>query len=652
MNAAVTARSPGAVLKFRSRGSDTGSMSCRAKIVACVLILSALVGVAAAGVAPGSQLIECDRADERITLSVDSHLDPSCTWTRGIRIVASGVTLDCQDALIASTTRRYGIEIEAPLGTALSNVTIRNCRVDGFLNSARVTREGFRDLAEGVEYENALSGIVIEDSVFTNSRGVGVFVDGYVTGVTLRRLHIENAGSTGVYLETGSKDNLVEDNTIVNNGYRENGPNGQLYEFSGLYVWYWGPGREGLAIDGARSSIVRNNYFSGNSAGGVFVYKNCGEYPERDRYFERRYGSHDNLIEGNTFVGSDNGVWVGSRMAENTFPMNCTDPEYLPGYRLDYAYDNVVRGNVFQDVTYGIRVEDDRITVEDNIFTSADPAHVAILFGTPVRTAELGLPVDGTVVTGNRASIAGNVNPYRWVHGHVNTTFADNWSHDRRAGVCEGVEPARGPFVMSVAIQVIPDPDNPPVVDPPPTLPLPDPLPPCPMSCASGAAAESPRLVVRGLTTPPGDDRMVLRGELTLPPPRDPEIDPVETGVGLLVEDANGGGVLDVLIPGGTYDRDLRSGWTALRNRNGWRYVDRGDQPPGGIRKIVIHERSPGTFRFSVAGRRGAYPVAADALPLTAIVSLDPPTAETGQCAELVFPASDCRRTPQRVTCR
>jgi polygalacturonase len=98
---------------------------------------------------------------------------------------------------------------------ALSNILVRNCYVEGFLNNVRITREGFRDLAEGVEYDHAFSNIVVEDSTFVNSRGVGVFVDGYVTDVTLRNLHIEGSGSTGIYLEAGSKDNVVENNVIA-----------------------------------------------------------------------------------------------------------------------------------------------------------------------------------------------------------------------------------------------------------------------------------------------------------------------------------------------------------------------------------------------------------------------------------------------------
>ena len=99
-----------------------------------------------------------------MTISATSHLDPSCTWTRGVTIVASDVTLDCQGAHIATTNKRYGVYIVAPTTQALSNVTVRNCYIEGFLNNIHIERDGFRDLPAGDEYENAFSNIVIEDS--------------------------------------------------------------------------------------------------------------------------------------------------------------------------------------------------------------------------------------------------------------------------------------------------------------------------------------------------------------------------------------------------------------------------------------------------------------------------------------------------------
>src|SRR4029079_4870619 len=126
----------------------------------------------------------------------------------------------------------------------LADVTVKNCSVDGFLNSFRVTRPGFRDLAEGVEDEHPTSNHQVERNQFRNSRGVGAYVDGYVTGVTLTGNVVENAGSSGIYLEGGSKVSVVDGNLLVHNGYRENGPGGQLFTFNGVAIWFWGVGRE------------------------------------------------------------------------------------------------------------------------------------------------------------------------------------------------------------------------------------------------------------------------------------------------------------------------------------------------------------------------------------------------------------------------
>jgi parallel beta-helix repeat protein len=622
-----------------------------------VVTATILAAVEAEAVDPGSQLIGCDRADTQVSIDVSSHLDPLCTWTRGVEIIASDVVLDCQGAHIATTDRRTGILITAPTDVALSNIVVRNCHVEGFLNNVRITRDGFRDLAEGEEYDHAFSNIVIEDSTFLNSRGVGVFVDGYVTGVTLRNLHIEGAGSAGIYLEAGSKDNIVENNRILNNGYRENGPDGQFFEFLGLTFWFWGTGREGLAIDGSRNNRVVNNVFSGNSAGAIFLYKNCGEFVNQrpERWWHRRYGADGNLIEGNTIIGEDNGVWIASRMGENTLPMDCSDPAYLPGVVLDYADDNVVRANVFRDVTYGVRVEDDGNVIENNEFTGDDDAQQAIVIGTRFRTTALGLPVAGTTITGNRSSIAGNTHPYRWVHGHTETTFEGNESLGRVVGLCEGQQPATGPFVFVVAFELA-DPENPPAGDPP-VLPPPEPLPPCPLSCTSSAAVAKPSIVIRKLDTPPGDDSLAFRGQITVPRPFAPPLDPAANGVGILITGAAGARLLDLVVPGGVFDRATKVGWKRPAGGGKWIYVNRGAAPPAGISRVVIRELSkklPGLVQFNVSGKRGSYAVDPAMLPLTGFLVLDPPTAETGQCGEAAFPgpAPGCTTDGRAVTCR
>jgi parallel beta-helix repeat protein len=435
--------------------------------------------------AAGSRLVGCDRANDRVELTATSHLDPRCVYTRGFEITESGVTLDCQGAVIRSAPGAggRGIEIHTPVDVPLHDVTVRNCNVEGFVNTLRITRDGFRTLPQGVEYENGTSDILVEKSTFKNSRGVGIFVDGYVEGVTIVDNHVNNTGSSGIYLETGSRGSTVERNNITNSGYIENGPGGQPFTFAGIDLWFWGIGREGISIDGSYDNTIRDNNFVGNSAGGIFLYKNCGEYPDRPQYFERRYPSENNLIEGNVFLGGVNGVWIGSRMAENTLPMDCTDPAYIeePLRRvvLDRANDNVVRDNHFLNVTYAIRVEDDGNVIEGNLIEGDGPQHHGVIVGTPLRTSVLGLPVARTRVVDNETSIPGNDFPYRWVNGHVDTVDQGNTANGQPAGLCEGVDPPRLAFIFVLAVAPLqPDGSAPP---PPANLEVPvlGAIPPC-----------------------------------------------------------------------------------------------------------------------------------------------------------------------------
>ncbi|MFN8019385.1 MAG: right-handed parallel beta-helix repeat-containing protein [Acidimicrobiales bacterium] len=399
----------------------------------------------------------CDQAGVRIQVTADVDLDPSCTYTAGLDVRASGVTLDCKGAWISSSVRSgYGIGIRTPADVDLHDVTVRNCNVRGFMNAIRVTRDGFKGLPTDHEYDHGTARIAIEDGELTGSAGVGIYVDAYVTDVAIRHMDVHDAGSTGVYLETGSRRNLVESNSFTHNGYAENGEAGQPTDVGGTTVWFWGIGREGVAVDGSYDNVIRGNDFSRNSAGGVFLYKNCGEYKDDPSWIPRRWGADRNTIEGNHFDHEWVGVWVASRMGENILPMDCSDPAYLtkPGarYVLDVARDNVVAGNDFAEVEYGVRVEDDRTTVSGNSFTSTTRGFHAIYVGTPYRTTVLGRPVSGTRLVGNRATLAGNASPYRWSTGQAATTASGNTALGAPAGICQGPPIPRGPFVFTLAV--------------------------------------------------------------------------------------------------------------------------------------------------------------------------------------------------------
>ncbi len=433
--------------------------------------------------APGSVLIGCDQAAQQVAVGVTSHLDPDCTYTGGFVLTGSGTTFDCQGATVRGGVSGVGILLSAPVGTDLQDVTVRNCHVEGFQNSLRVTRPGFRTLPAGGEYLDHLERIVVEKSTFEGSHGVGVFVDGYVTGVTIQHNLIRGAGSSGLYLDGGSRGSVISDNRIFDSGFRSNGPAGQLETFQGTDLWFWGVGREGLSVDGSSDNTIVDNIFTGNSNGDVFLYKNCGEYIGSPSYFERRTPSNNNVIRHNLFLGGRNGVWVASRMAENTLPMDCSDPAYIdePLRRvvLDHAADNVVQDNQFFDVTYGVRVEDDGNQVIGNHFSASSPDHHAVLVGTPLRTQVLAQPVTGTVVRDNVSDIVDNPDPYRLIDSPVGTVDEGNLALGQPSALCPGQEPWRSPFIFVVAIALAGPGGTAPTTTPDLTVPTLGALPPC-----------------------------------------------------------------------------------------------------------------------------------------------------------------------------
>ena len=279
---------------------------------------------------PGFPVVPCSGADDLVVLASDAQLDPSCTYTKGVEITASGVTLDCMGASVATVaTSGTGIRITTPADEDMSGVTVRNCDVSGFRNGIRVTRNGFRDLAAGEEYDHSLDDVTLTNNDVSDTAGVGIFVDGYVTGTTISDSTVTGAGSSGVYLEAGSADNVVTRNEISDNGFGENGPGGQLEIFGGLQFRFWGTGREGISIDGSRRNTVSDNTLEGNSAGGIYIYTNCGEYvnSKPGNYFPRRYGATDNVIAGNTLNGGGNScLALNSRTRRSWCRCRCRRP--------------------------------------------------------------------------------------------------------------------------------------------------------------------------------------------------------------------------------------------------------------------------------------------------------------------------------------
>jgi hypothetical protein len=153
---------------------------------------------------------------------------------------------------------------------------------------------------------------------------------------------------------------------------------------------------------------------------------------------------------------------------------------------------------------------------------------------------------------------------------------------------------------------------------------------------------------MRRLGTPLGDDTLAVKGRITLAHPFSPALDPVTTGIAVVVTNAGGTRIVDTVVPGGAYDPVARNGWKASAGRGVWTYTNRAAGETGGVTRVSVKDlsrKTPGLVQFSVKMKGGAYAIAPTDLPLEALVALDPPTAETGQCGRATFAAPDATCT-------
>jgi hypothetical protein len=141
-----------------------------------------------------------------------------------------------------------------------------------------------------------------------------------------------------------------------------------------------------------------------------------------------------------------------------------------------------------------------------------------------------------------------------------------------------------------------------------------------------GSAVTSAKLLLKKQDTPPGDDGLKLRGQMTV----SGAVDPSVSGARIVVADG-GGTVADVTIPGGAE-------WTVNRTGTVFKYLN----PDGvfGIIKVIVKTvpATPGLVKLVVVGKNGAFATTPAELPLRAQVTLDP----AGQCGEAGFAGPAC----------
>lgn len=316
----------------------------------------------------------------------ETKLAPNCVYSATAVIRQGNTTLDCQGSIIdPGDLPGYAVLVDSE-GKSMSNVTIRNCHIRnanaiGIVVGWRAPDKAKAEQATREEmYQRHPRNVTIANTIVENSDGAGIYIDDYVSQVTVSHVSLLRNKSMGMYLEHSSRETTIEHSLFEENSV--------------------GKKREGLAIDSSASNVVRRNVFRGNKSGGVFLYKNCFEHAATDSKQVRRWqGADDNIIEHNLFENEPVGVWIASRQSIDLKKLGCGDPYYGERYVLDAAQRNVVTRNRFTNVGRGVVVEDDNNTVTGNYFDQI--TEVCVQVGSKPRAEILHRPVGGVTVEDN-----------------------------------------------------------------------------------------------------------------------------------------------------------------------------------------------------------------------------------------------------------
>jgi len=170
----------------------------------------------------------------------------------------------------------------------------------------------------------------------------------------------------------------------------------------------------------------------------------------------------------------------------------------------------------------------------------------------------------------------------------------------------------------------------------------------CDADCSDPAAVDKAKLKITGVDRQPGEQGLTLSGEMTIP--NTPAYDPIADGVLVTVDDAGGTVVLDVRVPGGAFDNLTKQGWKVNGAGSAWTFKSKTGVV--GITTVSLkqNKKDPTRVKWKVVGKNGGYAAAGAALPLRALLSVDP----AGQCGDADFsaPGLSCLDTGKVIVCR
>jgi Ricin-type beta-trefoil lectin domain/Right handed beta helix region len=316
-----------------------------------------------------------------------------CKVSKALIIQKSMTRLDCNGAQFdASPSSGLLIETLLTETQGIHDVIVENChfsnaRRNGILITGhlRFVEEHARFATDAARYAAAPNRILIRNTKVTNANWSEIYVDAYSQNVTLDAVTVEDETGAGVYLEYASRKNVIKNSLFIG----KTDPT----DFAKIRI---GLAPAAIHVDGSASNLIANNTFR-RYGGGVKLYKNCGEHGLNggENSVPRLQGANNNVIRDNVFEDLTFGVGVAARQEQNS--PDC--------------------GDDFYSVTYpslgNIRTNPERFSKDPNtgnITTKGsrpllyvDQAKSNAIRSNTFRNVDLGITVqdDGTEVSGN-----------------------------------------------------------------------------------------------------------------------------------------------------------------------------------------------------------------------------------------------------------
>lgn len=362
-----------------------------------------------------------------VSVNESVTLPSNCNYNKvSFLIKKSNIIFDCNNNLLNGTglvsknkdlaayTKEttpvdWAFNIFSNEGYSISNIEIRNCQIKNYIDGVRIrtalSTNTINQLKFGADTavieeslrKSAPQNIKLSNLSIVDSHKHGVYVDRYVNQVTIEKGSIRNAGNSGIYLESGTKNIVIQKMNLQHNGY-------SYYDRDRKMSW---PRvgilrREAIAVDSSANSQITDNVFQDNGYGGVFLYKNCYEKHNDITQLPRLQHSDYNQITNNQFVNEKNGVWIASRQSLDLSNFDCGDESVYKWFFLkfyaDHAEYNNVINNIFTNVEVGVNVEDDHNQILNNHFTGKSKNDIKV--GSWVRSL-LNDPVKNVIVDAN-----------------------------------------------------------------------------------------------------------------------------------------------------------------------------------------------------------------------------------------------------------